>query len=936
MIPGLPPPSIPGLDPSWVEGLSMARARGLVPGKDILWTYGPLAFLGLPDSLTAPMWPPLIYRLALYLLWAAALLRLSLHPRNQSPIWSVLVVGLAGLIAPDLTGDPLELSVIALSALILLEIDRWRIVELACLSVLVGIALLGKVSLGLEGGAIFAGILVGLWVEGYSKKYILAAAVSLPAVTFAFFWTATGHPGRFLAYLRYTIAISAGYSASMSFPGPLWELIFITGSLVTLFVGLPFLADDLRKLAPAYLPAAAGAFLVYKHGVVRQVGNEETVPLRLVLLATLFAVCVYSRRYRFALAGFQIVSIIAGYLLVSNLWPLTAPNLRYRLSLQIGEYAHAYFHWPATWKRLQDESRKALSALQLAPEFDRVIGRGSVDAEPWNIAAIEANHWSWNPRPVIQSYSAYTPELDRANAEHLDGPTGADFILASWAPIDGRHPFFEDPLSWRTLLNRYRSDISDPTTLVMRRSSEARFEDAEPFAAGVARWGEEIRVPGGRSPILLSAGVRKSLYGTLVNFAFRSTWVWINVRRESGQTERYRAVAANLPSGFLIDPLPRNLAELNLVGQNDCVPSDRVTSLWFEAGHPGEFRSEIPLRWFRLPSRPLLSRASEKSGPCVVTDQFTRKFPSWGGSGRITVGMRDGASLGPQVKLSDDWIRPGGTGGDIILTENKGPADRRGSISVGDLIVPVIQAAAPTVSQSPTLELSVFQPDLNCPLAPPAHPPIETITVCRDSFGLPGDQPVMGDWTGTGVIRIGVFRDGVWYLDLNDNGKWDGVEGGDGQYVFGSPGDKAVVGDWKGDGITRLGIFRRGVWILDVNNNRKYDPDDPSYGFGLAEDLPVVGKWGERSGADHIGVFRKGTWYLDTNGNGTWEPEKDTRFRFGLEGDLPVVSHTWSRVGVYRSGDWYLDREGKGRYTAAGTTVVTYGSTGARPLFGEW
>jgi len=34
----------------------------------------------------------------------------------------------------------------------------------------------------------------------------------------------------------------------------------------------------------------------------------------------------------------------------------------------------------------------------------------------------------------------------------------------------------------------------------------------------------------------------------------------------------------------------------------------------------------------------------------------------------------------------------------------------------------------------------------------------------------------VGDWTGTGQTRIGVFRGGTWFLDLNGNGQWDGCE----------------------------------------------------------------------------------------------------------------------------------------------------------------
>jgi hypothetical protein len=63
-------------------------------------------------------------------------------------------------------------------------------------------------------------------------------------------------------------------------------------------------------------------------------------------------------------------------------------------------------------------------------------------------------------------------------------------------------------------------------------------------------------------------------------------------------------------------------------------------------------------------------------------------------------------------------------------------------------------------------------------------------------FGLNGDMAVAGDWDGTGIVRIGVFRCpspavGVcqWYIDLNNNGQWDGPFGGDAIWNFGLTGD---------------------------------------------------------------------------------------------------------------------------------------------------
>ena len=46
---------------------------------------------------------------------------------------------------------------------------------------------------------------------------------------------------------------------------------------------------------------------------------------------------------------------------------------------------------------------------------------------------VPANGWRWSPRPVFQSYSAYTPALDQLNASHLASRESADHILMQWA-----------------------------------------------------------------------------------------------------------------------------------------------------------------------------------------------------------------------------------------------------------------------------------------------------------------------------------------------------------------------------------------------------------------------------------------------------------------------------------------------------------------------
>jgi hypothetical protein len=179
-------------------------------------------------------------------------------------------------------------------------------------------------------------------------------------------------------------------------------------------------------------------------------------------------------------------------------------------------------------------------------------------------------------------------------------------------------------------------------------------------------------------------------------------------------------------------------------------------------------------------------------------------------------------------------------------------------------------------------------------------------------FGVAGDIPVVGDWTGSGTMKIGVFRGGQWLLDCNGNGVWDGPAGGDCLYTFGQAGDKPVVGDWNGTGKTKIGVFRSGYWMLDTNGSGTWDGTaggDSGFWFGNSSYTPVVGDW-TGAGITRPGLFLNGAWYFDTNSDGICEQSA----YFGQAGDVPVVGD-WSgsgksNIGVFRSGFWILDMNG--------------------------
>jgi hypothetical protein len=145
--------------------------------------------------------------------------------------------------------------------------------------------------------------------------------------------------------------------------------------------------------------------------------------------------------------------------------------------------------------------------------------------------------------------------------------------------------------------------------------------------------------------------------------------------------------------------------------------------------------------------------------------------------------------------------------------------------------------------------------------------------------------------------KITTATAGYWYFDRNGNNKWDGCSVDLCYGPFGQTGDVPVVGDWNGTGVARIGVFtpQTGMWALDANGNGKVDSCtiDRCYGpFGSPGDLPIVGDW-NGSGTAKIGVFRaaSGEWFLDLNGNGQWDGSSIDKYisAFGSPGDMPVA-----------------------------------------------
>ena len=364
------------------------------------------------------------------------------------------------VIDPLLGSDYLPIAVITWSLLVILDrTPRWRMAGLPVLAFLAALTCLVKANSGVAAICLFIAVLLVVVLDSLplSRDLLLSIAASLllfPVSLVLLYVVETGSLTPLPAYIRNALEIASGYSESMTFNGPYEQVLAAVIAVAVLFLVLP-LAEILPALRPVrrafspasfspllrplsgYLPALVYVFFAFKAAMVRQDTHAADFPLQLAL-AALFPLATTRRRlFLFPAICFQLVCLYLGYQDTATVWPHTA---RSRLAVADNlPSLRAFLAWSRTWAALDKAGWENLREQQVDSQLQAAIGHQTVESIPWDITRVRANLWNWHPRPVFQTYAAYTPRLDRLNADYLRSSRAADFTLVTWDDIDERH-----------------------------------------------------------------------------------------------------------------------------------------------------------------------------------------------------------------------------------------------------------------------------------------------------------------------------------------------------------------------------------------------------------------------------------------------------------------------------------------------------------------
>jgi len=482
----------PGLDPSWMAALAMAVHNGIGFGDHAVFSYGPLGFLQ-----NSTLWYSGLGMASFaYALLTRFALGMALYFGARRSFGPVLAFVFAVIVASVTYNQPSEWIVvlIVMVGAATSELSRRRVLLIATAAgAAAGIELLGKTSVGVDLTVMTAVFLISL--PGRRRDYA-CAAVSAFVGALILGWVASGQDvGALPDYVKYSLQVISGYSAAMSTAaaGLGWQS---TAAIVALGVGLWGALHTTRDSPPRQRVGVALVWIVYwffifKEGFVRHDSGHASIFFNAMLGG--FLAFRWRPEYRPA-------AVACGALLLSVSLAVVAQPL----STVLDPTANVRIMVDQLRDVLGSNRRSAIiaagrAAIKGAEPLDQrtlaLLGKHTVAIYPSEIALAWAYGLNWDPIPVLQSYTAYTTGLDRLDANFLASTDSPQRILIQQPiSIDGRILSFDEPLTSREMLCRFRELYATESVAVLARGAN-RCSAPTRLSTVHAHWGQFVTVP---------------------------------------------------------------------------------------------------------------------------------------------------------------------------------------------------------------------------------------------------------------------------------------------------------------------------------------------------------------------------------------------------------------------------------------------------------
>lgn len=551
-------PGIGDGDPSWQLALHDAFAAGRRFGIDVVWTYGPWGMLWNevhhPDTWATVLVVRSAFAVAWWVALHAAAGQVAASRRGQAALTLVL------LLIPAYSWDSIAYQACVIVWLLWRTADERRDLAVAAsfLAVLSWLAL-GKFLMLLCLGAVVASSAAR---DGLRRRAIVLSTTWLISTGLA--WVTAGQAvGDFATWVRLSWEVASGFAQGLTRSGAFTEVVVYWSFALLLLGSVQALLPHPRTRRARLLDLAgllAPTVVAMRHSFTRHdtghvlIGASFLVALAALLLPAARRRVEVSRIWR-VVPGLAMASIL---LLNALLQPVDAVievnrPLLLRLPGKLEVALALVRRDDGPFERI-GAHRAALAAAEPLGPID-----GPVDIYPHAQATLLRHEVEYRPRPVIQSNTAYTPRLNRLNAQHLASSRGPQTVLFDIDELEDHHPAAFDSLSLLELIRSFEVTDGSGRFVNLERRSEPLPLDRSSVLDRSVEAGEWIELPAldagrDRAVLWLRATRPSSLLERLTHAIWKRPLLRVDVQHLDGDLRSWFVAAGVAEEGLILAP----------------------------------------------------------------------------------------------------------------------------------------------------------------------------------------------------------------------------------------------------------------------------------------------------------------------------------------------------------------------------------------------
>jgi hypothetical protein len=546
-----------GIDEPLIWVYNWLFKNDFTSASTILFPHGPLDFLSAPLSNT--LW--LFLFVDFFVKYIFVLLLYFLNKKMHKSTYLFYVVFLAYLFF--ITSNAITISLFSILFAFIVAFETNSVISKYLAFILIAFCFYFKTYTAIIALGMGLAYLIYTLIQTKNIKHFFTDIAILFGIIILTFVLLFQKLDGFISFLLGIINLSVDNSSACSFyPENNWWYIIFSMLIAVL---LPFINRKKQGLFYGFMMIFP-LFAVFKHGMARQEGAHLD-NFWLFLLLNFICLLFYLRK-----------QIILNSVLICCSLILLFLNFNYKSNhfeipinkfISINNFINFISNYNEIINQAEKKTEENIVYRKVSNQLKQDIGTSSVDVYPWDYSIIAANNFKWHPRPIINSYAAYTSWLDKQDAAYFESDKAPEYFIWDFsqgispssneseiASIDGRYLLNDEPQTILSLLSNYKFIKYENTLNIYKRRKKSINYYSQKSSLTSNLINTWISIPKITNEQVLRANVffKRNILQKLKSFFYKDEQYWVYLKFSDNTIQKIKIVPKNAKNGIWLSP----------------------------------------------------------------------------------------------------------------------------------------------------------------------------------------------------------------------------------------------------------------------------------------------------------------------------------------------------------------------------------------------